>query len=56
MRRIDRPIILIGLMGVGKSTVGKRLAARLHLAFVDADHEIVDAAGLSIPEIFERFG
>ena len=40
MRRIDRPIILIGLMGVGKSTVGKRLAARLHLAFVDADHEI----------------
>ena len=56
MRRIDRPIILIGLMGVGKSTVGKRLATRLHLAFVDADHEIEDAAGLSIPEIFERFG
>ena len=56
MRRIDRPIILVGLMGVGKSTVGKRLAARLHLAFVDADHEIEDAAGLSIPEIFERFG
>jgi shikimate kinase len=56
MRRIDRPIILIGLMGVGKSTVGKRLAARLHLAFVDADHEIEEAAGLSVAEIFERFG
>jgi len=51
-----RPIILIGLMGVGKSTVGKRLAARLHLPFVDADHEIELAAGLSVPEIFERFG
>jgi shikimate kinase len=55
-RHIKRPIILIGLMGVGKSTVGKRLAARLHLPFVDADHEIELAAGLSIPEIFERFG
>jgi shikimate kinase len=54
--RIKRPIVLIGLMGVGKSTVGKRLAARLHLPFVDADHEIEVAAGLSIPEIFERFG
>jgi shikimate kinase len=54
--RIERPIVLIGLMGVGKSTVGKRLAARLHLPFVDADHEIEVAAGLSIPEIFERFG
>jgi shikimate kinase len=55
-RRIDRPIVLIGLMGVGKSTVGKRLAARLHLPFVDADHEIEEAAGLTIPEIFARFG
>lgn len=55
-RKIDRPIVLIGLMGTGKSTVGKRLAARLHLPFVDADHEIEDAAGLSIPEIFERYG
>ncbi|TZG27909.1 shikimate kinase [Sphingomonas montanisoli] len=52
----DRPLVLIGLMGTGKSTVGKRLAARLHLPFVDADHEIERAAGLSIPEIFERFG
>jgi shikimate kinase len=52
----QKPIVLIGLMGVGKSTVGKRLAARLHLPFVDADHEIEAAADLSIPEIFEKFG
>ncbi len=50
------PITLIGLMGAGKSSIGKRLADRLGLPFVDADDEIVLAAGLSIPEIFERFG
>ena len=55
-RHHDRPIVLVGLMGVGKSTIGRRLAARLHLPFVDADHEIELAAGFSIPEIFERFG
>ena len=54
--RIDRPLALIGLMGVGKSTIGKRLAARLHVPFVDADHEIEQAAGLTISEIFARFG
>jgi shikimate kinase len=43
-------------MGVGKTTIGRRLAARFGLDFVDADHEIEVAAGLSIPEIFERFG
>ncbi|ARS26546.1 shikimate kinase [Sphingomonas sp. KC8] len=53
---LSRPIVLIGLMGSGKSTVGRRLAARLHLPFIDADHEIEVAAGLSIPEIFARFG
>ena len=51
-----RPIVLIGLMGVGKTTVGRRLGARLGLPFVDADHEIEVAAGLSVAEIFERFG
>ncbi len=51
-----RPIVLVGLMGVGKTTVGKRLAARLGLPFVDADHAIEEAAGLSVAEIFERFG
>lgn len=52
----DRPIVLVGLMGVGKSTIGKRLAHRLNLPFVDADHEIEQAADMSIPEIFERYG
>jgi len=51
-----KPIVLIGLMGVGKSTVGRRLAQRMQLDFVDADHEIEDAAGMTITEIFERFG
>jgi shikimate kinase len=51
-----RPITLVGLMGAGKSSIGKRLAQRLGLPFADADTEIEAAAGLSIPEIFERFG
>jgi shikimate kinase len=57
-RPIDRsrPIVLIGLMGVGKSTIGRRLAQRLHLPFVDSDHEIEAAAGLTIAEMFERYG
>lgn len=52
-----RAIVLVGMMGVGKSTVGRRLAARLHLPFVDADTEIEIAhAGMSIPDIFEQHG
>jgi shikimate kinase len=51
-----RPIVLIGLMGVGKTSVGRRLAKRLHLPFVDADHEIEVASGLTVAEIFDRFG
>lgn len=51
-----RPIVLIGLMGVGKSTVGRRLAQRLKLPFVDADNEIEAAAGMTVAEIFDRFG
>ena len=54
--KIDRPIVLIGLMGVGKSTIGRRLAARLGIDFVDADQEIESAAGQSIAEIFEKYG
>jgi shikimate kinase len=54
--QIDRPIVLVGLMGVGKSTIGRRLAQRLDLTFVDADHEIEQAAGMTISEMFERYG
>lgn len=50
------PIVLVGMMGVGKSTVGRRLAARLGLSFVDADEEIEKAAGMSVSEIFARYG
>lgn len=53
---IDRPVVLVGMMGVGKTSIGKRLAARLGTLFVDADDEIEKAAGLSIAEIFEKFG
>jgi shikimate kinase len=53
----SRSIVLVGMMGVGKSTIGRRLAARLKLPFVDADTEIeVAHAGMTIPEIFERHG
>ena len=51
-----RAIVLIGMMGAGKSTVGRRLAARLGLGFVDADVEIESAAGMSIPDIFAAHG
>ena len=51
-----RSIVLIGMMGAGKSTIGRRLAARLRMPFLDADTEIEAAAGMSIPEIFEIHG
>ncbi len=54
--RLDRPIVLVGLMGAGKSTVGRRLAKRLALPFVDTDVEIEDATGQPWGELFERFG
>ncbi len=56
VRRIHRPVVLVGMMGVGKSTVGRKLAQALHLPFVDADDEIETAAQMSIPEIFDSFG
>ena len=49
-------MVLVGLMGVGKSTVGRRLAKRLGLSFVDSDSAIEDASGFSAAEVFERFG
>ncbi|MBP7334976.1 shikimate kinase [Niveispirillum sp.] len=53
---IPKTLVLIGLMGAGKTSIGKRLAAKLGLPFVDADHEIERAAGCTIQEIFDRFG
>lgn len=54
--RLERTIALVGLMGAGKSTVGKKLAESLGAGFVDSDDEIEKAAGLTVQEIFERLG
>jgi len=51
-----RTLVLVGMMGAGKSSIGRRLATRLGLPFVDADNEIEIAANASIPEIFDRHG
>ncbi|GGD53000.1 shikimate kinase [Erythrobacter arachoides] len=55
-QRLDRPLVLVGMMGVGKSTVGRKLAAALGMAFTDADDEIVAAANMPIRDIFDSFG
>lgn len=52
----DRTIVLVGLMGSGKTTIGRRLAGALRLPFRDADHEIEEAAGLSVADIFSIHG
>lgn len=49
-------IVLVGMMGAGKSSIGRRLASRLGIPFIDADTEIESAAGMTIPEIFEKHG
>ena len=51
-----RSIVLVGMMGAGKSSIGRRLAARLGIPFADADNEIEAAAGMSIPDIFATYG
>ncbi|MEM1316876.1 MAG: shikimate kinase [Pseudomonadota bacterium] len=51
-----RSIVLVGIMGVGKSTIGKRLSQYLDIPFVDADKEIEKAAGMSVQDIFDQFG
>jgi shikimate kinase len=55
-RRVDRPLVLVGMMGAGKSTLGRKLAGVLGFDFVDADDAIVDAARMSISEIFDSYG
>ena len=54
--RYDKSIVMVGLMGAGKSAIGRRLATHLHMPFVDADTEIEAAAGCTIEEIFKRHG
>lgn len=56
LERLPRTIVLVGLMGAGKSAIGRRLAQRLGLPFVDADAEIERAAGQTVPEIFASHG
>ena len=53
---LERSIVLVGLMGAGKTCIGRRLAQRLNVPFVDADAEIEQAAGLSVAEIFTKYG
>jgi shikimate kinase len=52
----SRSLVLVGMMGAGKSSIGRKLATKLGLPFMDADAEIEVAAGMSIPEIFEKHG
>lgn len=54
--KLNRSVVLVGLMGAGKSTVGRRLAKRLNLPFIDTDEAIETAAGLPAGEVFQRYG
>lgn len=51
-----KPVVLVGMMGVGKSTIGRRLAVRLNMPFVDVDDEIILSANMDIVDIFEKHG
>ncbi|HET7084439.1 MAG TPA: shikimate kinase [Rhizomicrobium sp.] len=53
---LTKTVALVGMMGAGKTSIGKRLAARLEVAFADADHEIEAAAGMTVAEIFAKYG
>jgi len=55
-RLAGKPIVLVGMMGAGKTTVGRRVAARLNRNFLDSDEEIEKAAQMTIPEIFDQRG
>ena len=56
MTNHQKVLVFIGLMGAGKTSIGRKLAEHLNMEFVDADEEIVKAAGCSIPDIFEIYG
>lgn len=56
VKKLDRPLVLVGMMGVGKSTIGRKLAATLNLPFIDADEAIVEAAKMPITDMFDQFG
>ena len=56
LNKIDKIILLVGLMGSGKTSVGKRLAKKLNLPFVDGDQEVEKAAGLSLVDVLKCFG
>src|SRR3954464_9611565 len=53
---LNKTVALVGMMGAGKTSIGKRLAARLEVSFADADHEIEAAAGMTVAEIFAKYG
>ncbi len=53
---LSKPLVLVGLMGAGKTAIGKRLALRLNLPFTDVDQEIEMAAGCSVADFFEKYG
>ncbi|GGG90657.1 shikimate kinase [Glycocaulis albus] len=55
-KRLGRPLVLVGLMGAGKTSIGRRVADRLGWRFRDSDHEVEEAAGRSVSEIFADFG
>src|SRR5215213_2712184 len=56
MRKLEKTVVLVGMMGAGKTSVGRRLASTLGVPFRDADAEIEAAAGCTINDIFERYG
>jgi shikimate kinase len=56
VKKRNRPLVLVGMMGVGKSTIGRKLASTLGLPFTDADEAIVEAAKMPITDMFDQFG
>ena len=56
VKKLNRPLVLVGMMGVGKSTIGRKLASALGLSFTDADDAIVEAAKMPITDMFDQFG